>query len=720
MIQLSKTNQRNEVSIVAEKKEKQYVSDNARLMAEWNWEKNNELGFDPQKLTCGTNKKAWWKCEKGHEWEATIGSRNSGCRCPYCAGLLVIKGENDLQTVNPIVAEEWDCEKNGDLTPTDVSPYSHKRIWWKCKNGHEWQAAVSKRTIGQNCPFCSGKKAWSGYNDLSITNPELVPEWDFEKNTTSICEYRPMSNKKVWWICDKGHSWEAAIDKRAVGEKCPICQGKKILIGFNDLATTHPLLSKEWDYEKNGEIIPTNVSKGSHTKVWWKCNRNHSWQSAISSRASGIGCPIGSKELQSSFPEKAVYFYIKKIFRDAIANYRSNQLNTFELDIFIPSLQIGVEYDGDRWHRSSKKDLQKNKLCAQMGIVLIRIREPNCPILLDNLSICIHRESKKTGLETTIKTLLEKLSDISNIDFPIDVDLERDNTAILELLTSSEKENSVYLQNPNLLKEWDYEKNGTLSPNMVTTGSGKKVWWTCSLGHSYQAAISSKTKGNGCPICSGKRVLKGFNDFESRCPELVKGWDFTKNDITPDMVAYGSDKKFWWTCDNGHSYQCSINNRRAGQSCPICSNKKILVGFNDINTTHPQLVTEWDYELNPILPTDVSAGSHKKIWWICSTCGHKWIAPIYNRTSGHGCPECAKIKKGPQNKPRADFLTRMTTENPNISFLSEYLGAKEKITCRCLLCGNEWLGTPTNLLRGHGCPTCGNKKAWEKRKKKNT
>ena len=481
-------------------------------------------------------------------------------------------------------------------------------------------------------------------------------------------------------------------------------------------------LMAEWNWEKNNELgfDPHKISYGSEKKAWWACKRGHLWSAAVYSRVAGVGCPHCAKELQSSFPEKAVYFYIKKIFRDAIANYRSNQLNTFELDIFIPSLQIGVEYDGDRWHRSSEKDLQKNKLCSQMGIVLIRIREPNCPILLDNLSICILRESKKTGLETTIKTLLEKLSDISNIDFPIDVDLERDNTAILELLTSAEKENSVYLQKPSLLDEWDYDKNGTLSPNMVTTGSDKKVWWVCNLGHSYQATVSARTSGKGCPICSGKRVLKGFNDFESRCPELIKSWDFTKNDIKPDMVAYGSDKKFWWTCENGHSYQCSINNRRAGQSCPICSNKKILVGFNDINTTHPHIAAEWDYELNQIHPTDVSSGSHKKAWWICSTCKHKWIAPIYNRTAGHGCPECTKIKKGSPQKVHIDFLTRMTAKNPNISFLSEYLGAKEKITCRCLLCGNEWLGTPTNLLRGHGCPTCGNKKAWEKRKKKNT
>ena len=97
---------------MAEKKEKQYVSDNAQLMAEWNWEKNDELGFDPKILTLGSNKKAWWKCSKEHEWQATIFHRNNGMRCPYCAGRYAVKGENDLQTVNPTLAKEWNYEKN--------------------------------------------------------------------------------------------------------------------------------------------------------------------------------------------------------------------------------------------------------------------------------------------------------------------------------------------------------------------------------------------------------------------------------------------------------------------------------------------------------------------------------------------------------------------------------------------------------------------------------
>ena len=112
---------------MAEKKEKKYVSDNAQLMAEWNWEKNVNLA--PSKLTHGSNKKVWWRCNKGHEWQAIISHRSNGVGCPYCAGRHSIKGENDLQTVNPLLSSEWNYEKNNGLTPMDVLPNSNKKVW---------------------------------------------------------------------------------------------------------------------------------------------------------------------------------------------------------------------------------------------------------------------------------------------------------------------------------------------------------------------------------------------------------------------------------------------------------------------------------------------------------------------------------------------------------------------------------------------------------------
>lgn len=142
--------------------EKKYVIDNAELMAEWNWEKNDKLGFDPKILTLGSDKKVWWVCNTGHEWQASIGHRSRGCRCPYCSNKKVLSGYNDLQTVNPTLAKEWNYEKNNGLTPTNVTPSSNKKVWWKCSKGHEWQAIIGNRHRGNGCPQCYKERKSKG------------------------------------------------------------------------------------------------------------------------------------------------------------------------------------------------------------------------------------------------------------------------------------------------------------------------------------------------------------------------------------------------------------------------------------------------------------------------------------------------------------------------------------------------------------------------------
>ena len=141
---------------MAETKEKRYVSDNAQLMAEWNFEKN--VGLTPADILQSSNKKVWWICEKGHEWQAIVGNRNKGTGCPYCYGRVAITGENDLQTVNPALAKEWNFEKNYGVLPSEVLPNSSKKVWWICRNGHEWEARIGTRNQGNNCPYCAGQK----------------------------------------------------------------------------------------------------------------------------------------------------------------------------------------------------------------------------------------------------------------------------------------------------------------------------------------------------------------------------------------------------------------------------------------------------------------------------------------------------------------------------------------------------------------------------------
>ena len=132
--------------------ESKYLKDNKILMKEWNWDKNNYI--DPSILTIGSNKKVWWICNKGHEWQARINKRVNGNKCPYCSNHSVLKGYNDLATTNPILAKEWNYEKNNGLKPSDVFSSSNKKVWWKCDKGHEWEARIADRNSGKCCPFC--------------------------------------------------------------------------------------------------------------------------------------------------------------------------------------------------------------------------------------------------------------------------------------------------------------------------------------------------------------------------------------------------------------------------------------------------------------------------------------------------------------------------------------------------------------------------------------
>ena len=95
-----------------EKKEKKYVIDNAQLMAEWDWEKNKELNLEPHYLTYASNKRPWWKCKEGHEWQDALNHRTQrGNGCPYCSNHRVYTGFNDLMTTDPQIANEWNFEK---------------------------------------------------------------------------------------------------------------------------------------------------------------------------------------------------------------------------------------------------------------------------------------------------------------------------------------------------------------------------------------------------------------------------------------------------------------------------------------------------------------------------------------------------------------------------------------------------------------------------------
>lgn len=189
--------------------------------------------------------------------------------------------------------DEWNRKRNGKLTPEDVTAGSRKKVWWlqpyddEKMGKHfdfEWQAEINSRVKGAGCPYLSGQKVWRGFNDLATTHPELAAQWHPIKNGTLTPEdVSAGSQKKIWWLLhydDKetgkhfNFSWQARITGRVSGLGCPYLSGQKVWKGFNDLET----YCKEngrldilnwWDYEKNGDLKPSDVTVKSGRKVWW-------------------------------------------------------------------------------------------------------------------------------------------------------------------------------------------------------------------------------------------------------------------------------------------------------------------------------------------------------------------------------------------------------------------------------------------------------------------
>lgn len=627
---------------------KKYISENAELMKEWDREANNKKGLDPKHLLIGSGQKAWWICSKGHKWLSVIRdkiSRNQ--KCPYCYGRKVLTGFNDLATINPKIAKEWNYEKNKSLRPDQIKASSPRKVWWKCAKGHEWAAQISNRIRGDNCPYC-------------------------------------------------GH--------------------RKILAGFNDLSTTHPQIAKEWNYERNAPLLPTQVFGRSAKKVWWICPTGHEYQSAISIRKLG-SCPICSREQQTSFPEQAIFYYLLKYNKNPENRYR---VHGIECDIYLKDLNISIEYDGGRYHKNTQKDINKIKKLHALGIKTINIRGRRCPELKVEGTIIYQRKSEtEKDLENAIRFIF------SNIDPTIkpNINIEKDRIVILENALSIEKKNSLANLNPRLLKEWNYEKNGSLKPEFFTSTSGKKVWWKCAKGHEWTARISNRVLLNrDCPYCSNQKVLYGYNDLETVHPELAKEWNYEKNaPLTPRQYITGSNKIVWWQCSKGHEWKASIASRIRGASlretikgtqCPYCSNQKVQTGFNDLATTHPQLAKEWNYEKNDSLrPTQIVAGSNKKVWWKC-TKGHEWKTSIANRQRGTKCPYCLnhKIISGENDlaSQHPEFLKEWDYEK-NHPLLPTQIGSgsAKKVWWKCVECGYGWQTSITNRVRLHsGCPRC--------------
>ena len=537
------------------------------LVEQWNYKKNAPFG--PDDFNMGSAKNVWWICSKGHEWQTSIYNRTKKqTGCPYCSNYYVFPGFNDLQTKYPDLAKEFDTIKNG-IEPSQVLAGGGKKYWWVCPNGHSYETSMNRRTERRNgCPYCSGHRVLKGFNDIVTLNKYICSEWDYEKNNKNPELFSKGSSYKAYWICPNGHSYKASIQNRFNGQSCPICSHTQLVTGVNDLETTNPDLAKEWHPFKNGNIKSSDVFEGTAKKYWWLCPHGHEWLQSPHIRSKGRGCPICSNEIHVSFPEKVFYFYLKKVFPTIKQNYNPGWKGQRNIDIFIEDLNVGIEFDGGNWHKNIEQDLIKNDLCKKFNILLIRIRDEKCPKLENSYS---YNFEFSDNYESAFNFISEVINKYKGIKVEVDINLDKDRTAINELVLSSKKQDNITITNPNEIKEWDYEKNGFLKPEFLTKGSTKKVWWKCAKGHSWLASIVNRcSHERGCPYCNNTFSTKGFNDLKTVHPSLCDWWDYEKNSKNPEDYVSGSGIKAWWKCTHDHSFLMPIRDMVENPHCPEC------------------------------------------------------------------------------------------------------------------------------------------------------
>ena len=509
----------------------------------------------------------------------------------------------------PHLAAQW-SDKN-EFPPDVYSDGSHKRVWWKCENPDHppWQTELRKRTKrGFNCPYCSKKKASKDHN-LAVHNPDLVKEWDYEKNDELGIKpesVSPFSNKKAWWICSKGDSWFARINSRnrrdgKIGNKCPYCSGHKATPATS-LAAVNPDLAAEWHPTKNPDT-PWEVKPKSAKKRWWICLNGHEWRAALYSRSDGRGCPLCMTQMcraKVSRLELHVLCEIEILFDKSNVLPR-HRISGYEADIFIEDQDIAIEVDGYYYHKDRHDfDTLKNNVFEEMGITLVRLRENGLNRLADYDVFYDPAEDKAL----IIGRLAERISCLDVLQ-PHFRKILREYARKGRLINKEGyKERYKNIFNPPPGKSlveifpeveiiWDFEKNFPITPVDVLAGTADEAWFRCPVGkhpsgkmkiYNVRNVINSKFKG--CSYCSGKKVTKE-ESLAATHPEIAARWDQDRNgDLTPFDVTAKSGLRAWFVCPRlscSRSYLVTIGSivRTKGFGCSECHNRYGQYHTND-------------------------------------------------------------------------------------------------------------------------------------------
>jgi len=377
-------------------------------------------------------------CARGHRFISTpaiLRNAKGSDGCGYCAGKRAMPGFNSLADTHPELATQWHPTLNGDVGPEDLIAGSDRLVAFQCENGHTTWQRVHVRTRGSGCSVCSNRAVDPAVNSLAALRPDVAAVWHPTMNAPlQADQVTPTTERAAWWQChEKAHAYRMSIARRVKGGTCGVCK-RRYADKTTSLAATHPALAKRWHPTKNGRLRPEDVLSGSGQKVWFRCDRGHSFRSTVMQQSRNAGCGVCANKL----------------------------------------------------------------------------------VTADN---CLRRT------------------------------------------------------HPHLAEELHPSKNGEVTAESITAGSGLHAWWVCRLhGHEWSAPVRNRARGAQCPVCSNRTVLQGFNDLATTRPDLVALWSTEANgDLKPTAVVAGTNKLIAWGCERGHRWRATGQSQSRRTGCSQCA-----------------------------------------------------------------------------------------------------------------------------------------------------
>ena len=580
-----------------------------------------------------------------------------------------------LSIEKPELLKEWDYEKN-EMSPEVVTAGSSKLVWWICSTcGNKWQASIKNRVNGSGCRLCSIKRS---HLAAKRTTEEFITELQIINPSIQVIGEYEGSSKPIQCKCSVCcYQWSPLPSNLLTGVGCPKCAKSR-----SALKRRKPNKQFCDELKKiNPNIIPVEKYINEKTKIIFRCKIcGNTWSQMPDALLRGEGCP-SCNHTNTSFFEQLVFKSLQMVFPCDNVVSRDRKTIGLELDVYIPTEKVAIEYGAWIWHkRQIKRDEEKRQRCLENNIRLITIFD-GCGFEKEEPEDVIYY-SKSIGADFSLsKEVINKIFQKMGINYLFS---EEEWATLRNYAYYSSRRKST-----SVLKE----ELKTIAPTIEVLGEYKAsheyIKVKCTVcGHIWNSKPNYLLSGNGCPLCNnGQKTNEEFLD-------AVKA-------LNPNIIVLdeykGSLNKVHCKCGLcGFEWQPYATNLLHGYGCPACAKKRLLKDSEtfkeQISILHPNIKILGEY-----------AGALQPISCQCKKCGYKWDPLPSNLLAGRNCPNCALEKR---RKSTIMFVEEINNISSDIEILGEYQNNHTPILCKCKKCGYQWEAYPKRLLQGAGCKRC--------------